>query len=89
MCQALVQSLAEIAPTYTYRINPDPRPEQAFVLSLDLSDPGYARLRWQGDGAGTQVHMTDAAEPDLAAQLVAASPELVQALRASFHASHE
>ena len=80
LCQALVQALAETAPTHNYRLNPDPVPPQAFALSLDLGQPGQAQLRWQEDGAGTPVSRDDLTDTDLARRLVAASPALSRAL---------
>lgn len=82
LCQALVQALAEDAPTHIYRLNPDPVPPQAFALSLDLDVAGQARLRWQADQIGASVARDGLTDTDLARQLVTASPALPRALYA-------
>ena len=82
LCQSLVQALSEIAPIHIYRINPEPRPEKAFVVALDFNQADHVRLRWQDGGAGAVVAMADAADTDLVAHLIASSPGLGSALRA-------
>lgn len=82
LCRALVQAMAELAPSHIYRINPDPMPPQAFRLRLDLSDTGRARLHWQEGGHGDVVARTGLTETDLARKLVASSPGLARALGA-------
>lgn len=83
LCRELVQTLAEIAPRSTYRINPSPIPSDAFALRLEQADDGQAFLSWQGDGAGHPVSAAGLSDTELAARLVAASPGLPNALRLS------
>lgn len=83
LCRELVQTLAEIAPRSTYRINPSPTPSDAFTLRLEQADDGRAFLTWQEDGTGHPVSVTGLTDPELAARLVAASAGLPDALRMS------
>ncbi|MEL7130825.1 MAG: hypothetical protein AAFY06_09710 [Pseudomonadota bacterium] len=80
LCRALVQALSEAAPTFIYRINPEPAPTEAFEVHLVLGDQQHAHLRWHG-GAGMAVYPIGLGETDLAERLVAASPTLPDALR--------
>lgn len=80
VCRALVQALSEAAPTFIYRINPEPAPTEAFEVHLVLGDQQHAHLRWHG-GAGMAVYPIGLGETDLAERLVAASPTLPDALR--------
>ena len=82
LCQALVQALSEMAPTHLYRINPSPLPSDAFELRLEQTGDAVAHLRWQDGGAGADVVRTGLSDTDLAARLVAASPNLPRALKA-------
>ncbi|MEM8633336.1 MAG: hypothetical protein AAGF33_00010 [Pseudomonadota bacterium] len=81
LCQALVQALSEMAPMYLYRINPSPLPSDAFALRLERPDDRHAYLSWQNGGAGAPVAWRSLTDTELAAQLVAASPDLPDALR--------
>ncbi len=81
LCQALVQLLAEIAPSHNYRINPRTQPPQSFQLRLDLDEKGYARLLWQDDGEGDLVARSGLSAQELARRLIDASPSLSSALR--------
>lgn len=83
LCQALVQSLAEKAPSYLYRINPTPRPSAAFDLRLELGTSGDARLVWPG-GAGETISRNGQAETEFARHIVEASPALADALSSSW-----
>lgn len=82
LCQALVQALAEKAPSYLYRINPNPRPSEAFDLRLVLGASGAARLVWPG-GAGEPISRNGQAEAEFARHIVASSPALADALTGS------
>lgn len=82
LCQALVQALSQAAPSQIYRINPSPRPLQAFDVRIDLSRPGQAHLTWQGAQEGAQVRRAGLSEAALSRALIHASPELIRALRA-------
>ncbi|WP_299694830.1 hypothetical protein [uncultured Tateyamaria sp.] len=82
MCRALVQALAETVPARIYRINPKPRPPQAFDVRLELSRDGAARLHWQNNGAGDIVTRGALSKADLARKLVQSSPALPGAMGA-------
>ncbi|MEM1150379.1 MAG: hypothetical protein AAGI03_07455 [Pseudomonadota bacterium] len=83
LCRALVQVLAETAPSQIYRINPSPHPPQAFDLRLDVNGQGQARLTWKGGAkAGEAVTRAGMSDTDLSRALLTVSPELKRALRA-------
>lgn len=82
LCQALVQALAKTAPSYLYRINPNPRPSGAFDLRLELGTSGAARLVWP-EGAGEIISRNGQAEAEFARHIVEASPALADALISS------
>lgn len=82
LCRALIQVLAEVAPAQIYRINPTPRPPQAFDLQIDLKDQDQAQLTWEGGRHGARVARHGLSDMDFSRALLTHSPDLMSDLRA-------
>ncbi|WP_299628677.1 hypothetical protein [uncultured Tateyamaria sp.] len=81
LCRALVQVLMQTGPRgHLYRINPDPKPPQAFDLRLETDATGAAHLAWPS-GNGDPVARQGRTEAEFARHIVAASPGLPRALK--------
>lgn len=82
LCRALIQVLAETAPSQIYRINPKPRPAKAFDLRINQNRQGQAQLVWSGGkGAGEKVARAGMSDLELSRALLKVSPGLPRALR--------
>lgn len=91
LCRALIQVLAEAAPSQIYRINPRPRPPQAFDLRINQNGQGQAQLIWSGstkgkesapqNGRSEKVTRSGMSDLDLSRALLEVSPGLSRALQ--------
>ncbi len=88
LCHDLVQALSVVVPTAQFRINPDPLPDGAFCLWLDLDPSGPARLRWEGGGLSPAVTRDSLSEPEFARLIVAMSGGLLTSVRAKLTYPH-